>query len=171
MFSAPHPQALHGCLVPLANGVRGVNATLAAMRRLVKQGKTQMPMLTASRHLVFMTPAKDEFAEADAVFQYVRDTIRYTRDVYGVETLSTPDKTLQTRVGDCDDKTTLLATMLECVGFPTRFVVTGYEQPGCFQHVYLQVWIQGQWIDADSTEPYELGYAPPAPVAQMIERI
>jgi transglutaminase-like putative cysteine protease len=93
----------------------------------------------------------------------VRDSIRYTRDVFGVETICNPLLTIQRKVGDCDDKTTLFATLAECVGYPTRFVMAGYWGSKDYEHVYCQVFANGEWLDADTTEKQMLGYSPPNP--------
>lgn len=171
MFAAPHPVTLQGTIACIPSGFSGVMSTLRVMRRLVRQYKTDLSLLQTARDLVFLAPPKNEAAEVDAIFSYVRDMIRYTRDVYDVETISSPDKTLALRVGDCDDKSTLLATLLECVGYPTRFVVTGYQHPKHYEHVYVQVLIGDEWIDADATESEPLGFSPPNPVAIFIEEI
>lgn len=119
---------------------------------------------------MFLTPERDELSEVRALFQLVQG-IRYVRDVHEVETLASPAKTLLMRVGDCDDKATLLAALLESIGYPTRFVVAGYFQPGEVEHVYLQVHAAGQWIDLDPTEHESIGWSPPEPVTMFIERI
>ncbi len=145
--------------------------TLREMRRLVNEHKTDPVVLQRAVSAVYTVPQKDELAEVDAIFRFVRDSIRYVRDIVGVETLCSPDKTLERRVGDCDDQATLLATMLEAVGYPTRFVVAAYRHPRELEHVYLQVFAAGEWIDADPTEPEPLGYAPPDAVAVFHERV
>ena len=109
------------------------------MRELVNQYKTDPAIRQATLGIMFMTPAQDDAAEVEAIYCFVRDHIRYTKDVYNVETLATPDKTLQMRVGDCDDMTVLLAAMLESVGYPTRFVIEGYNDDAMWEHVYLDV--------------------------------
>jgi len=65
----------------------------------------------------------------------------------------------------------LLASLLESVGYPTRFVVAAYHDPRQMEHVYLQAFAVGDWIDLDPTEPGELGNSPPDPLAIMIERV
>ena len=101
----------------------------------------------------------------------MRDTVRYVRDVHEVETLQSPDKTIALRVGDCDDQAVLLASLLESVGYPTRFVAAGYAAPGELDHVYLQVCLDGEWLDADPTERMFLGWAPPDPVTLLVEHV
>ncbi|MGV0999692.1 MAG: transglutaminase-like domain-containing protein [Fluviibacter sp.] len=135
----------------------------------MNQYKTDQGILSAAIAIIFLQPEKDGFAEVNAVFEFVRDSIRYTQDVLNVETICSPWATLQRRVGDCDDKSTLLATLAECVGYPTRFVVAGYFGSKDFEHVYCQIFLNGEWVDADATEREPLGYAPPVPSALYIE--
>ena len=125
----------------------------------------------AAIHIVQFSGDKDYADEARTLFEYVRDHVRYVRDVLDIETLATPARTLDTMSGDCDDQTTLLASLLESIGHPTRFVVTGYRAPGQYEHVYLQTWIQGRWINCDPTEPNYFGWAPPNPRAVLIEGV
>lgn len=141
------------------------------MRALVRAFRVNPQLRQAASSIIFTTPQRDQLAEADALFSWVRDSVRYVRDVHEVETLQTPLITWQSRLGDCDDQVTLLASLLESVGYPTRFVAAGYAQPGIFEHVYLQALLGVEWVDMDPTEPHALGWAPPDPVALMIERV
>jgi len=169
MMLAPAPY-LSGSIVQISDGVAGVDDTLRAMRALVNQCKTDLTIRQAATSVAFLQPEKDEFAEAEAVFNYVRDHIRYMRDVNGIETLMTPPQTLASRLGDCDDQSTLLACMLESIGYPTRFVVAGYNGGG-FEHVYLQAWINGRWISMDPTEPHPMGWEPPGATVIAAEAV
>lgn len=169
MLIAPTP-TMSGNIVEIANGTAGIYQTLAAMRRMVNACKTDFTIRQAATSTVFLTPEKDELAEIRAIFEFVRDRIRYVKDIYGVETLSTPDKTLEGMIGDCDDQTTLLAAMLEAIGYPTRFVIAGYSGSD-FEHVYLQVWVQGHWIGLDPTEQHPMGWEPPDPTVIAYEQV
>jgi transglutaminase-like putative cysteine protease len=79
--------------------------------------------------------------------------------------------TLEGCIGDCDDQTVLLASLLESVGYPTRFVIEGYTTPGEFEHVYMQALVFGQFISMDPTEQKYMGWSPPNPVSQAVEVI
>ncbi len=159
MMLAPTPQ-LSGQITYIHGGLPGVMQTLAQMRKMVNQSKVSPQIRQTATQAVFLTPEKDEFSEVNAIFTLVRDGVRYVKDVHDVETLSTPEKTLEGRIGDCDDQTMLLAALLESVGYPTRFVVAGYHGPD-YEHVYLQTWINGEWINLDPTEPHSMGWEPP----------
>ena len=170
MMLAPLPP-LSGRVVSIPDGEAGTEATIAAMREMVNRCKVDPMLRQAATSIAFLQPEKDYRAEAEAIFNEVRDGIRYMRDVNGVETLAEPHITLTTRLGDCDDQSTLLAALLESIGIPTRFVVAGYSGPH-YEHVYLQAWLdEDGWIDMDATEPNPMGWAPPDPTVIAFEAI
>jgi len=161
---------MSGTLRGISGGNAGVWQTVRAMRRLVNDSRTNLDLRQTATSVVFLCPPKDEIAEARAIFDFVQSHIRYTKDIHGVETLSSPEITLAGRVGDCDDQATLLATLFECVGYPTRFVVAGYTS-GELEHVFLQVFAGGDWIDCDPTERNPMGWAPPGAVVTHTEKV
>ena len=77
-----------------------------------------------------------------------------------METLHTPEKLLELRQGDCDDKSLLLLGLLESLGHTARFKAVGFMR-GFFSHVLVEVLIDGQWVSAETTEPVPLGWGPP----------
>ena len=170
MMYAPTP-LLHGTLHAIADGLPGVKQTLAVMRQSVREARTDMAIRQAAISIIWLQPENSPLHEVNALFEWVRDRVRYVRDILDVETLSTPAKTLEQMVGDCDDQTALLAAMLESVGYPTRFVIAAYTVPNHFEHVYLQVNIDGEWIDCDPTEKEALGWAPPDALSLKIEKV
>ncbi len=129
------------------------------MRRLVNQYKKDPNIRELSLSIVRPLSQKDWKGEIKAITRYVRDEIRYTRDIRGVETVATPLKTLEYEQGDCDDKSTLLAAMLESVGHPTRFVAIG-NTPNQYQHVFVETRIGVRWLPLETTEDWEVGKGP-----------
>ena len=170
MFLAPAPQ-LSGTLTPMAGGVRGIRQTVRTMRRLVNEAKTDPAIIQAAVSVSFLTPEKDDVSAVNSLFEWVRDAVRYVRDVNDVETLATPQITIQRMVGDCDDQSTLLAALCEAIGYPTRFVIAGYSDAHSFEHVYLQIWIRDHWVSADPTERAPLGWEPPGAMIVDYERV
>lgn len=111
----------------------------------------------------------DFISEARACFYFVRDSIRYLQDIRDVETLQTPDVTLQFRAGDCDDKALLLACLLESIGHPTRFVAVAYAAPGEFEHVFTETKIGDRWIACETIiDGFDFGAAPYYPDTEMV---
>lgn len=138
------------------------------MRKLVREGKKDGAVRRQALRLTQHLPQKDRMGEVRALFEFVKNNIRYVRDVHGVETLHTANQVLSQRNGDCDDKAILLAAMLESIGYPTRFLAMG-SSPGKFEHVIVEVRPYGNWIPLETTNPVQLGYMPPHhPQARML---
>lgn len=169
MFIAPAPP-FTATLSGAPNGKAGHFHTVRMMRELVNLRKVDPFIIQTACNIIYQTPQFTDDAESRALFEYVRDRIRYVRDVVGVETLADPVMCLRRLVGDCDDKSTLLATLLEAVGYPTRFVMAGYHGPD-FEHVYLQAVIFGEWVSMDPTQPDPMGWEPPDASVLWIERV
>jgi hypothetical protein len=154
------PMPVH-TLRAIPKGDGGVLATLKEMRSMVKTWRKSPIILQRATDLVRSCPSKDWLCEVRKLHQFVRDSIRYQLDVRGVETLRTPELVLRERVGDCDDKSVLLASLLEAIGHPTRFVALAFgPAPAPFSHVYVETLIGDRWVAAETTEPWPLGRAP-----------
>jgi len=131
------------------------------MRRYVIDYKIHPAVRELALKLTRHLPQKDFDGEIAALFDYVQNSIRYVRDINGVETVQTPIKTLEYGAGDCDDKALLLAAMLESLGHETRFYAVGFR-PSTISHVLLECkLINGKWLALETTEPVRLGWTPP----------
>lgn len=97
-----------GRLMHLPGGDEGVKQTLRRMSDIAREYSKNPTVIRLARAIVHSCPVKDFACEARALFEWVRDNIRWTRDVYGVETLATPVRTLEMRAGDCLPAETLL---------------------------------------------------------------
>jgi transglutaminase-like putative cysteine protease len=105
----------------------------------------------------FATPRE----RAAAALQYVQKNIRYLSVDVGVGSYqpSPPTTVMERRFGDCKDKTLLLLTMLKALGLDARAALVntrireGLQQripsPGAFDHVLVQLRVDGQtyWLD------------------------
>lgn len=151
----------------LPPGESGTRMTLALMRRLVSDFKRSPIVREAALSLIADVSERDWLGEVNALFTFVRDHVRYTRDIHDLETVQTPVVTLDLLSGDCDDKSVLLAALLESVGHEARFVATGYRTPHNYSHVYVETPIAGKWITLDSTVRHVLGWNPRTPTARM----
>jgi transglutaminase-like putative cysteine protease len=150
----------------IADGKRGILETVALMREIVRQYKTDPEVRGIALSLVAQCREKDPVGEVTAIFLFVRDCIRYVGDVYDVETVHTPDQVLKIRQGDCDDKSVLLAALLESIGYETAFKVTGYNGPD-YEHVYVFVRGYGLAAHLDPTEPEAAGWEAPNATVEM----
>jgi len=155
-------------LTGIPNGEAGVRATLRHMAKITKKYKTAPAVRELALSLTHDLPQKKWAAEAARIHAFVRDEIRYIKDIRGCETLQTPVQTLRIGQGDCDDKSMLAAALLESIGHPTRFVAVGF-QPGNFSHVFPQTKIAGKWVTLETTEPVPFGRTPKGIKSTMVE--
>jgi len=108
-------------------------------------------------------PAKDRLGEVRALFQWVQKNVRYTRDIFRVETLHSARRMLELRAGDCDDMTILLSALLLSTGHPVRLVLAGFQpnRPHAYSHIYPEVHVGKGWLAVDPTLSGPMGTAPP----------
>ncbi len=90
----------------------------------------------------------EKICQAKAIYYFVRDNINYIGE--SDEYFQTPQETLFSRGGDCDDHSILLASMLNAIGIKTRFVFVP-------KHVYIEARVEDDplrnraWIPLDAT--------------------
>lgn len=157
--SAENPPST-ATLVLVQEGAPGIAQTLAMMAELSHAGKYSTVVRETALSLISPLDQKDWAAEVRALHAFVRDRIRYVSDPEDVELLQTPEKTLELRAGDCDDKSILLASLLKSINHPCRYRAVG-TQPGIFEHVYVETKIRDFWLPLETTEPVEPGWQPP----------
>lgn len=121
------------------------------MVKIVRQGRKDAGIWKLSREIVHSVPAKDFRGQVDRLFHWVKQHIRYVNDIRDVETLATPQATLEVKSGDCDDMATLLASLLESVGHPTRFVALAFHHQPNFSHVLTETRLGSKWLSLDPT--------------------
>lgn len=146
----------------IPDGRSGVAVTLAVMRHIIRSGggRASLPVRQLALQIVADLAPKDRIGEARALHEFVRDRIRYVRDIRGVETVQTPERTLANGQGDCDDKTTLLASLLEAIGHRTRLEAVGFS-PGRLSHVLPSADLAGHWVPLETTLHVGIGWYPP----------
>jgi hypothetical protein len=158
----------HATLMDIPSGEDGIRETLKQMVRIVKRFKTDVAMRELAARLFRESNLAqgDFFGEVCVLHGFVRDGIRYMGDIHDVETLQTPQVTLQLEAGDCDDKCMLLGALLECCNHPTRFVAVGMGGRG-FSHVYAETYLKGRWIALETCRNVKVGWRPPNITTRM----
>lgn len=103
--------------------------TLRDMVAIVRKYRSDAGTINVARQVLTASGIRDvrsmKAAAITAEQQFVRDTIAYVPDPRDVEMLQTPPQTLSIGTGDCDDKSILVACLLETIGFTTRFMAVG----------------------------------------------
>lgn len=139
------------------------------MHQQVLIGKKSMIVRGLALRLVRHNPQKDWSGEIRDLHAFVRDNIRYVRDIRHVETIQSAEKTLEFGQGDCDDKSILLASLLESISHPTRFVAISLsDDPENYVHVFPETKIGERWVSLETTEPVAVGWLAPDIAKKMI---
>lgn len=145
-----------GQLANIPNGFEGMRATLGVMRDFARKAVANPEQIvrTQAERLTRGLPPRQWFAEIRALHEFVRDGIRYLRDPVNMERVATPEMTLEIGQGDCDDKATLLAAMLDSIGHPARFVALAFNGEG-FSHVLVETKVRNTGDDRRDWMPLE----------------
>lgn len=132
----------------------------------INVGKRDPHVREIAAGIVKSIPPRQWEQTADSCFEYTRNNVRYTLDPYEVELFQTAKRSLQLGIGDCDDQTILLGSLLACVGFPVRLRVIGMKGSDQFQHIYLLAGLPptnpAKWKPLDPSRPERAGWELPA---------
>jgi hypothetical protein len=139
--------------IPLPGGDRGTEITVQKMRGLIEQGKKDPVVHELAAWILhrYKVPAFDWSGEARAIGEAVWRNVRFTRDVTHKETLHSAAEIIRLKIGDCDDFSILICSLLESIGAETRLVTVSNhrEDPSQFSHIYPEVKIEGKWVPVD----------------------
>lgn len=156
----------------IPSGWRGTEKTIEHVQSLIRAGAKDFYVRQKGIDILLekQVKPKDYLAEIKAIFEWVQQHIRYTKDTLHVEVLHSARRMLELRAGDCDDMTILLGAMLEAIGHPVRLALSGPDplKPDLFTHIYLEVFHKGRWIPLDATMPHPMGWAPRTLVKKII---
>lgn len=148
--------AVQSLIQPLGVGAQVTPATLDRMVALTRKYQRDLTVIRAAREITDRCPERAARAQIQCLQAWVRDYIKYVNDPRLIEMIQTPVETLRIRTGDCDDKATLLATLLETMGFTTRFIAIAEDTPGLppqYSHVMAQVRLGPGWINLETILP------------------
>src|SRR5882757_6713713 len=150
-------------IVRVPKGPRGAIASAGLIANLIREGARDFYVRQKAIEIFRKARArpKDRFGEVLSLFHWVRNNIRYTRDIFRVELLHTARRMLELQAGDCDDMTIVLGAMLKATGHPVRLCLVGFrpQYVHAYSHIYPEVNVRGRWIPIDATMHYPMGWA------------
>jgi hypothetical protein len=156
----------------IPTGWLGTQKTVDHVQALIRSGAKDFYVRQKAIDILLekQVKPKDYLAEVKALFEWVQQHIRYTKDTFQVEVLHSARRMLELRAGDCDDMAILLGAMLEAIGHPVRLALSGPDplRQDLFTHIYLEVFHKGGWIPLDATMPHPMGWAPRTSVKKII---
>lgn len=171
--------AIPSALLEVPSGLPARRETLRCMVRLARTYRAHPVIRELARTLVASCPENDVRCELTALQNFVRDNVRYTGDVYEVETVQSPLSTLgliegpdgsldsvtspPPAAGDCDCKATLLASLMLAIGIPGAFCAVGLSSSDDLSHVLVEARLgPGDYLPLEVIVPgAEPGWSPP----------
>ncbi len=155
-------------LLSIPDGCAGKRATLKWMARLVQQYKKDPGIRDLALRLTQGLPSYDYVNEVASLHGFVRDEIRFVEDISSVETVQHPPYTIARAAGDCDDKTVLLCSLLESIGYKSQFIAMGFCG-GELEHVMPSVFLGTRQVPLETVVPVNsagpgsglMGWMPP----------
>lgn len=153
-------------------GDEGIKNTLIAMKQLViDTDQNRIVKQTAQKIIKNISPT-DHIGQIKAIFSWVKNNMKYVRDIRGVEELTRPDITIQSiekgeylHSADCDDFAMLLSALLRAVGFQTRLEAVAIKSDKQYDHARVSVYNPdtAKWICLEGTKKNsEIGYKLPS---------
>jgi len=141
----------------LPNGDGATFMTLDAMRDAVLgrigpdySGFDDPHNIRAARSICAGTSGQDETAQIAALFNWVITNITYEPHPINQQTLQDARRTLELRKADCVSLSVLLATLLACCGYQSRFIAQWVDGESA-SHVYCEVLMpNGEWLALDA---------------------
>lgn len=156
-------------LTYLPRGQKGTVQTLRLMAHYCRRDAASSQLRAIAHKIIGNVSGHDFNGEIRALFSFVREQIIYRKDPMEVERVQDALRTLQFGSGDCDDKVTLLVTLMAICGHRARFCVSG-KAPGVWSHVYCEVMTPQGWLPLDPTpERAQLGWETTAPAKGVFE--
>lgn len=161
----------------IGHGDSAIHRTVLEMKKVIDVSSKNPFVREWARHILEGVRVNNKRGEAEAIHNFVRDHVRYTRDPYGWEYIQTPPVLLEgirkylqgespRPIGDCDDMTVLSLSLMRAVGFPVMIKVAGYNE--YYSHVYGLVFVGHDWLVTDTVRPDKwLGWEAPGIVRFM----
>ncbi len=140
-------------------------------RLLIEYGKRDPKVRELAVRVTSSCRGKDALCEVTTLHAYVRDHVRYIKDITNVERFATPQRTLfLEKAGDCDDSSIALSALLESIGYETRVVLVDPQLTGKFSHVIAQVLLDDEWHWMETTRKVPFDWKPPFTISYVIDK-
>ena len=149
-------------------GDEAIKNTLLKMKFLILNSDasdTTRIIKETAKNIVAQIPSNDHYLQIKTVIGWVRRNLKYCRDLFGVEELTSPVRTLynikakvNTHSSDCDDYAMLIAALLRALGFRTRLEAIAVQGPR-YDHARAAVYINGEWVVIEGTKNVPVGQA------------
>lgn len=166
-------EAQSGGMTVKTHTVRNINERVGFIVHMIQKGRDDPEVRRFTTEAITKKCGKrwciDEGeyeAEVKAVFDHIREHVRYVRDTHGKDLFQHPRRTLEFKSGDCDDYTSLVAACLQSIGYPMRVRVIRTTKDRTWSHIYALVGLPPRgptkWVPLDASIAKPAGWEAPA---------
>lgn len=143
------------------------------LRRMVNKASRE-PMIRGLAIRIlrsYLVPAREFQQQAEAIQGWVQSNVLYVNEPGDM--FVDPIRTLLWGGGDCDDHTTLTASLLESIRIPTKLAIL--QRNGRSVHVFPKVGLPPRnprrWIPVETTYPVGFGWNPATADPEVLRRM
>lgn len=147
---------LQGIIIDIGQSDISIYRTCIRMAGIIKQFAPVPYIRQRVESIIGTVSAYDSIGEVEAIYKYVQNNLRYTRDPLNWEYIKQPDVMLAEidqngfSAADCDEYVVLGLTLCRSIGFPTAIKIASYTSDREFTHVYGMVLVHNQWVVFDA---------------------
>jgi len=161
-------------IYPMIENITDTNASIVTAKSIeeridlifeeIEDGKADPKIRLLVANIIRDIPERDYLGELNAIFDWVKQNVRYTHDPYNLELFNRPKRVIEYGIADCDDLTILLGSMVQTIGYPIKLRVIGVnsDEP---EHIYLMAGIPpiensepSDWIAMDASVDEPMGW-------------
>ncbi len=156
-----------------------IEERIATIQDLIHKSTQDPQMRKLALQATAMCPERDQLCEAEAVYHFVKNRVRYTGDVgpiihpdgnvEGIDLYQSARRTLEFGGGDCDDQAVLNATLLALNGIESKLRVVKQRKDPDWSHIYAVAVINGKAVPLDTTLPGNKAFNYEMPVQKMVD--
>jgi len=160
-----------------------IEQRLASIQGLVYKSVQDPMMRKLALEVTSHCPERDGECEAKAVYDFVKQNVRYTGDVApikqpdgsieGIDLYQSARRTLEFGGGDCDDQSIVAATLLSLNGITPRLRVMKERKNDDWSHIFVVAGLPKNepthWIAADTTLPGTNKFGVEVPYAEALD--
>ena len=117
--------------------VATLEGRIRILEDFVRKGIRNPLVRAVALEVVSQCPARNDWCEIGQIFYFIKRNVRYTQDIFGIDTYQHPARTLQWRGGDCFSEGTLLLTE------DFRFVPVEFAYNG------MRIWGKDAWTTVE----------------------
>lgn len=108
--------------------------------------------LTVRSQIARGCPERDDWCMVQGIYWWVRNHIRYTSDIYGIDLYQSFRRSAELGTGDCDDMTIAIMSLLLCAGFRAGAKIISQDGK-VYGHVYAVAQMpSGEPVDRNASE-------------------